>query len=370
MDAEGTLWIVLLIGVAVMLWRWLGTSRTEWEQREQAALDAPPEQPAEADADADADAPVEVSAEDGSASREIVEEQVAAKAESALVDDEWRAAKQAGLAELDRMAAEAEAAVLRQAQDAAAAQAAAAEVTARAELAAEAEVARIAAEAQEAARIAAEAQEAARIAEQAQAARVAAEAEALRPAAQAAAAALAAQAEAERIAAEAQAHARAEAQAQASLAAAVEASRRAAPVPPPVRPRPATPAETLVMVADDSKVVRVKTSRLLLAHGYRVVLAEDGDDAARKIEQEPPHVLITDVEMPGLDGFELTRRVRGHPLLADIPVIMITSADDRHGAEGRLAGVSVMLGKPYSEEQLIAHVAGAHADAAQASLAN
>ena len=124
------------------------------------------------------------------------------------------------------------------------------------------------------------------------------------------------------------------------------------------------------MVADDSKVVRVKTRRLLLAHGYRVVLAEDGDDAARKIEQEPPHVLITDVEMPGLDGFELTRRVRGHPLLADIPVIMITSADDRHGAEGRLAGVSVMLGKPYSEDQLIAHVAGAHSDIAQASLAS
>ena len=184
--------------------------------------------------------------------------------------------------------------------------------------------------------------------------------------AQAAAAVLAARAEADRIAAEAEA----EVQAQARLAAVVEASRRATPAPPAARPRPASPAETLVMVADDSKVVRVKTSRLLLAHGYRVVLAEDGDDAARKIEQEPPHVLITDVEMPGLDGFELTRRVRGHPLLAHIPVIMITSADDRHGAEGRLAGVSVMLGKPYSEDQLIAHVAGAHADTAQASLAS
>ena len=120
------------------------------------------------------------------------------------------------------------------------------------------------------------------------------------------------------------------------------------------------------MVADDSKVVRVKTSRLLVAHGYRVVLAEDGDDAARKIAQEPPHVLITDVEMPGLDGFELTRHVRRHPVLGQIPVIMITSADDRHGEQARLAGVSVMLGKPYSEEQLIHHVASAHADVAQA----
>ena len=126
-----------------------------------------------------------------------------------------------------------------------------------------------------------------------------------------------------------------------------------------------SPAQALVMVADDSKVVRVKTSRLLAHQGYRVVLAEDGADAMRKIESEAPHVLITDVEMPVMDGFELTRFVRQNPRTAGILVIMITSADDRHSAQAAVSGVSVLLGKPYSEEQLLGHVATALAASSQ-----
>jgi CheY-like chemotaxis protein len=110
----------------------------------------------------------------------------------------------------------------------------------------------------------------------------------------------------------------------------------------------------LVMVADDSKVVRVKTSRLLAQHGYRVVLAEDGRQAAQLIETEVPAVLVTDVEMPGLDGFALTRHVRAHPLAGGIPIIMITSADDRLKAAAAEAGVTLVLGKPYPEAELIA----------------
>ena len=116
---------------------------------------------------------------------------------------------------------------------------------------------------------------------------------------------------------------------------------------------PRRPEDTLVMVADDSKVVRVKTSRLLAQHGYRVVLAEDGAEAARLIEQEVPRVLITDVEMPGLDGFALTRHVRSHPRAAGIPIIMITSADDRLKRAAAEAGVTLVLGKPYPEEALL-----------------
>ncbi|MBI3368572.1 MAG: response regulator [Burkholderiales bacterium] len=125
---------------------------------------------------------------------------------------------------------------------------------------------------------------------------------------------------------------------------------------PPLAAAPRSPGATLVLVADDSKVVRVKTSRLLAQHHYRVALAEDGLDAMRQIEAELPHVLITDVEMPGLDGFELTRRVRSHPRSAHIPVIMITSADDRLQGAAQAAGVSVLLGKPYSEQDLIARI--------------
>ena len=110
------------------------------------------------------------------------------------------------------------------------------------------------------------------------------------------------------------------------------------------------------MVADDSKVVRVKTSRLLAAHRYRVVLAEDGDQAARLIEEEVPLVLITDVEMPGLDGFALTRHVRSHPRAKDIAIIMVTSADDRLKEAATEAGVTLVLGKPYEEAALLACV--------------
>jgi CheY-like chemotaxis protein len=60
--------------------------------------------------------------------------------------------------------------------------------------------------------------------------------------------------------------------------------------------------------------------------------------------------------MPGMDGFELTRQIRGNPKTAHVPVIMITAADDRHREQAEQAGVSVLLGKPYPEDALIAHI--------------
>ena len=111
------------------------------------------------------------------------------------------------------------------------------------------------------------------------------------------------------------------------------------------------------MVADDSKVVRVKTGRLLALHQYQVCFASDGLDAAQQlVAAVPPDVVITDVEMPGMDGFELTRHIRGNAATAHIPVIMITAADDRHREQAAQAGVSVLLGKPYPEDALIAHI--------------
>ena len=116
------------------------------------------------------------------------------------------------------------------------------------------------------------------------------------------------------------------------------------------------PDQTVVLVADDSKVVRVKTGRLLAQHQYRVSYAIDGLDAARQLQASLPDIVITDVEMPGMDGFELTRHVRQNPRTAHIPVIMITAANDKHREDANAAGVSVLLGKPYPEEELIAHI--------------
>ena len=117
-----------------------------------------------------------------------------------------------------------------------------------------------------------------------------------------------------------------------------------------------TPEQTVVMVADDSRVVRVKTGRLLTAHRYQVLMAEDGQDAGRQIEKAVPDVLVTDVDMPGMDGLELARQVRGNPRTAHLPIIMVTSDSDELRIQARAAGVNVVLGKPYPEEQLIAHI--------------
>jgi CheY-like chemotaxis protein len=157
----------------------------------------------------------------------------------------------------------------------------------------------------------------------------------------------------------------------------------AAATPRPARPAlpvsPGLPAPAsaglppTVLVVDDSKVVRIKTSRLLEKHQYRVVLADDGLTALQAIEAQRPDLVITDVEMPGLDGFALTQRLRAHPRWAGLPVIMITSSDDKHRADAAAAGVNTLLGKPYAEEVLLAEVrkalATARSSAAHAGLA-
>ena len=109
-----------------------------------------------------------------------------------------------------------------------------------------------------------------------------------------------------------------------------------------------------VLLVDDSKLVRVKTGRLLQHQGWQVLLAEDGLAAWRQFENTAIDLLITDVEMPGLDGFELTRRLRADPRWQALPVIMISGSDDKHQAAAHAAGVDLLLGKPYAEAVLLA----------------
>ena len=81
----------------------------------------------------------------------------------------------------------------------------------------------------------------------------------------------------------------------------------------------------MVMVVDDSLTVRKITGRLLERQGYRVVTARDGEEAMQQLAEQLPQVMLVDVEIPRMDGFELTRRVRGDEHLKDIPIIMISS---------------------------------------------
>ena len=116
------------------------------------------------------------------------------------------------------------------------------------------------------------------------------------------------------------------------------------------------PEDTLIMIADDSKVVRVKTSRVLIKHLYQVTLAEDGNEAASQLDFIMPDLLITDVEMPGMDGFELTHHLRSNPATAKLPIIMISGGSNELVEKAKLAGIDVLLGKPYSDEDLLGHI--------------
>ena len=133
------------------------------------------------------------------------------------------------------------------------------------------------------------------------------------------------------------------------------------PVPAAAR-KPAAPpvlktaAQTLIMLVDDSKMVRVKSSRLLASHEFQVVTAVDGVDALKQFEHCCPDLVITDVDMPEMDGFGLVNALRGSPRTQHIPLVMITSAEDRHREEALRVGVGLVMGKPYDEAALIAHI--------------
>jgi chemosensory pili system protein ChpA (sensor histidine kinase/response regulator) len=115
----------------------------------------------------------------------------------------------------------------------------------------------------------------------------------------------------------------------------------------------------LVLVVDDSVTVRRVTQRLLKREGYRVALATDGLQALERLREEAPVVVLCDIEMPRMDGFELLRQLRGDARWQTLPVVMITSRTaDKHQDHARRMGADHYLGKPYAEDELLALVAG------------
>jgi chemosensory pili system protein ChpA (sensor histidine kinase/response regulator) len=134
-------------------------------------------------------------------------------------------------------------------------------------------------------------------------------------------------------------------------------------VPRPAVAVPIEPAFTveeksgapLVMVVDDSLTVRKITSRMLSREGYEVATAKDGVDALQQLQDLKPDVILLDVEMPRMDGFEFARNVRADDATRAIPIIMITSRTaDKHRNHALEIGVNEYMGKPYQEDQLLA----------------
>jgi chemosensory pili system protein ChpA (sensor histidine kinase/response regulator) len=109
-----------------------------------------------------------------------------------------------------------------------------------------------------------------------------------------------------------------------------------------------------VMVVDDSVTVRKVTGRFLEREGFNVITARDGVEAMKLLQDQLPDVMLLDIEMPRMDGFEVARRVKGNEELKKIPIIMITSrTGEKHRDRALALGVEQYLGKPYQEETLL-----------------
>jgi chemosensory pili system protein ChpA (sensor histidine kinase/response regulator) len=123
--------------------------------------------------------------------------------------------------------------------------------------------------------------------------------------------------------------------------------------PADISPEPA-PHEPLALVVDDSITMRRVTQRLLERHGIRVVTAKDGVEAVGALREHVPDVILLDIEMPRMDGYEFAAHVRENAETADVPIIMITSrVSDQHKARAIELGVNDYLGKPYQETKLL-----------------
>lgn len=113
----------------------------------------------------------------------------------------------------------------------------------------------------------------------------------------------------------------------------------------------------VVMVVDDSLTMRKVLGRLLEREGYQVVVAKDGMDALQKLQETLPDIMLTDIEMPRMDGFELARNVRDDSRTANMPLIIISSRTaEKHRNLAQEIGVDAFLGKPVQDDELIAQI--------------
>jgi chemosensory pili system protein ChpA (sensor histidine kinase/response regulator) len=116
----------------------------------------------------------------------------------------------------------------------------------------------------------------------------------------------------------------------------------------------AAPKGPLALVVDDSITMRRVTQRLLERNSFRVVTAKDGLEAIGVLQDHHPDIILLDVEMPRMDGYEFAKHVRNNPHTARVPIVMITSrVSDKHKARAIEVGVNDYLGKPYQERQLL-----------------
>ena len=115
----------------------------------------------------------------------------------------------------------------------------------------------------------------------------------------------------------------------------------------------ALPDADTILVADDSETILAMVSTRLSRAGYHVITATRGDDALRLVQKHRPRLAVLDVEMPGLDGFELTRLIRADDELAETLIVLLTRLSEASEvATGLAAGADAYLTKPFSPQDL------------------
>jgi chemosensory pili system protein ChpA (sensor histidine kinase/response regulator) len=122
-------------------------------------------------------------------------------------------------------------------------------------------------------------------------------------------------------------------------------------------PQKRTEDQLRVMVVDDSITVRKVTSRLLERHDMEVITAKDGVEAVALLQEQVPDIMLLDIEMPRMDGFELARHINNSVDYYGLPIIMISSrVGDKHKQRAMDLGVKRCLGKPYQESELLDNI--------------
>ena len=118
--------------------------------------------------------------------------------------------------------------------------------------------------------------------------------------------------------------------------------------------QPNSAVQPTVLVVDDSVTVRKVTSRFLERQGIKVLIAKDGVDAIEILQESTPDLVLLDIEMPRMDGFEVATQMRHSSRLKNIPIIMITSrTGEKHRQRAFEIGVDDYMGKPFQEKQLL-----------------
>jgi chemosensory pili system protein ChpA (sensor histidine kinase/response regulator) len=114
------------------------------------------------------------------------------------------------------------------------------------------------------------------------------------------------------------------------------------------------PRAPLVMIADDAEDAREVYGQYLAQQGYRVVTAEDGVDALLRVRTSRPDIILMDLQMPRLDGWEAIRQLKSDPRTASIPVVAVSAyAHDSERSAARAAGADASLTKPCMPPQLL-----------------